>query len=283
MIRARHYSAGSNVPPTRVVIHATCPDIGYPRASAAGQARATARYFQSSAAGGSAHYVCDIAETIQCLPDDVIAWHAPPNPRSLGIEICADGGSAGSYRRHPEHRYSREQWLSPQVWPAVVRAAALTRELCRRHGIPIVRLSAADVRAGRRGICGHVDVSNAFHQSDHDDPGPDFPWDRFMALVREETPHPKPEKPAPINLDDDKESDMRGCYYKKDRRTVIYLVFDSRSGFWHEFSNGAGRGPLSGGYVNPIAKNWDTGSWPQVTEAHARVLKAHLDLVRKGK
>jgi hypothetical protein len=182
-IQAAHHSSGSNLPPTRVVIHATCPEMGFPRASAAGRAVSTARYFQSSSSGGSAHYVVDIGETVQCLGENVIAWHAPPNGRSLGIEICADGGSATSFK-NPKVRYTRAQWLSPQVWPAVLRAADLTRQMCSKYGIPVTKLSAADLRAGKRGICGHVDVSNAFHQSDHDDPGPDFPWAEFMAAVK---------------------------------------------------------------------------------------------------
>ena len=41
----------------------------------------------------------------------------------------------------------------------------------------------ADLKAGKRGVCGHTDVTDAWHQSDHDDPGPWFPWDRFMAVV----------------------------------------------------------------------------------------------------
>jgi len=41
----------------------------------------------------------------------------------------------------------------------------------------------ADLKAGKRGVCGHVDVTDAWHQSDHDDPGPWFPWDKFMAVV----------------------------------------------------------------------------------------------------
>lgn len=185
-IKAAHHSSGSNLPPTRVVIHATCPELGFPKASAKGRAVSTARYFQSADSGGSAHYVVDIAETVQCLAENVIAWHAPPNGHSLGIEICADGGSASSFK-NPSVRYRRDQWLDPEVWPAVARAAALTRELCQKYHIPMVRLSAADLRAGKRGICGHVDVSNAWHQSDHDDPGPDFPWDRFMAAVTDGT------------------------------------------------------------------------------------------------
>lgn len=182
-IQAYHHSAGSNLTPTRVVIHSTCPEMGYPKASAAGKAVSTARYFQSSGSGGSAHYVVDVAETVQCLAENVIAWHAPPNGKSLGVEICSDGGSKTSFR-NPKVAYTRAQWLSPQVWPAVLRAARLTRQLCDKYDIPVTKLSASDLKAGREGICGHVDVSNAWHQSDHDDPGPDFPWPEFMAAVK---------------------------------------------------------------------------------------------------
>lgn len=189
-IQAYHHSAGSNLTPTRVVIHSTCPEMGYPKASAAGRAVSTARYFQSSGSGGSAHYVVDVAETVQCLKENVIAWHAPPSGKSLGVEICSDGGSKTSFR-NPRVAYTRAQWLSPQVWPAVLRAAALTRQLCQKYSIPMVKLSASDLKAGRKGICGHVDVSNAWHQSNHDDPGPDFPWAEFMAAVKGGSTNPE--------------------------------------------------------------------------------------------
>ncbi|AKO60295.1 endolysin [Propionibacterium phage Kubed] len=181
-IPAAHHSAGSNSPVNRVVIHATCPDVGFPSASRAGRAVSTANYFASPSSGGSAHYVCDVGETVQCLSEGTIGWHAPPNPHSLGIEICADGGSHASFKV-PGHAYTREQWLSPQVWPAVEKAAILCRRLCDKHNVPKRKLSAADLKAGKRGVCGHVDVTDAWHQSDHDDPGPWFPWDKFMAVV----------------------------------------------------------------------------------------------------
>lgn len=166
----------------RVVIHATCPDVGFPSASRKGRAVSTANYFASPSSGGSAHYVCDIGETVQCLSESTIGWHAPPNPHSLGIEICADGGSHASFRV-PGHAYTREQWLDPRVWPAVERAAVLCRQLCDKYGVPKRKLSVSDLKAGRRGVCGHTDVTDAWHQSDHDDPGPWFPWDKFMAVV----------------------------------------------------------------------------------------------------
>ncbi|RFT46507.1 N-acetylmuramoyl-L-alanine amidase [Cutibacterium avidum] len=181
-IQAKHHGGHNNPPVTRLVIHATCPDVGYPSASRAGRAVSTAHYFQETTRPASAHYICDISTTVQCLSEETVGYHAPPNSHSIGIEICADGGSHASFS-NPAHAYTREQWLSPQVWPAVERAAMLARGICQRHNIPIRRLSIADVKAGKRGICGHNEVSEAFHQSDHDDPGPYFPWDGFIALV----------------------------------------------------------------------------------------------------
>ncbi|MFF4417110.1 N-acetylmuramoyl-L-alanine amidase [Streptosporangium sp. NPDC001559] len=176
-----HESGGGNLPPRRIVIHATCPGVGYPAASKKGAASGTAKYFQMVSSGGSAHYVYDSSRDEQhCVPDRVIAWHAPPNSRSIGIEICG------------EATYTRQQWLSPEVWPAVEEAAARTRELCLRFDLPMRKLSVAQVRAGAEGVCGHVDVSAAFRQTDHSDPGPNFPWSEFMGLVNAEKPAPIP-------------------------------------------------------------------------------------------
>ena len=44
-------------------------------------------------------------------------------------------------------------------------------------------LVADDLVAGRRGITGHVEVSRAY-RSDHWDPGPGFPIERFLDDVR---------------------------------------------------------------------------------------------------
>jgi N-acetylmuramoyl-L-alanine amidase len=172
-VRARFssFTRGDNADPTRVVIHSTAPGTGFPRASAAGTALGTARYFASAAAGGSAHYIVDLAGEQHCVPDDTIAFHAPPNGRSLGIEICS------------EAFYTRDQWLSPQVWPAVARAASRTAELCTRFRIPQVRIGPAQLRAGARGICGHIDITNAFGQTSHTDPGPSFPWNEFLTAL----------------------------------------------------------------------------------------------------
>lgn len=188
--QAFHVSAGSNLPVKRIVIHATCPPgLPWPNASASGQAAATAGYFTQPSSGGSAHYICDVAGEEHCVADQAVAWHAPPNPGSIGIEICG------------QSTYSRDQWLSPQVWPAVHLAATRTRELADRHGVPLERVDAGQLEGGRRGICGHADVTAAWHQSDHTDPGPNFPWPEFMAVVaggvQPIPPIPPPAPPVP--------------------------------------------------------------------------------------
>ena len=64
------------------------------------------------------------------------------------------------------------------------RAAGLTADVCTRHHIPVRWLRAVGLRRHLPGITGHVEVSKAFGRSDHWDPGPDFPVERFLRLVR---------------------------------------------------------------------------------------------------
>lgn len=190
-VQALYYARVQNRPITRVVIHATSPP-GAPgtSSSASGMAHGTALYFRSRNAGGSAHYITDVNAEEHCVADEYIAYHAPPNTGSIGIEICG------------EETYTRAEWLSPEVWPAVVRAQARAREVCHRFGVPWVRLTVADLLAGHHGVCGHVDVSNAWHQSDHSDPGNGFPWDRFLAdLGAQASPYPTGDDvPAPTDV-----------------------------------------------------------------------------------
>lgn len=162
---ALHRSPGHNKPIHRIVIHSTVSP------SKPGQAHVVARYFQTVAAGGSAHYVVDPLEVVQSVLDDEIAWHAPPNANSLGVEMCD----------MPSRLPGR--WVLPGPRAVLRRTARLTAELCLAYGVPMDKLTVADLKAGRHGICGHADVSQAFHQSTHWDPGY-FPWRRFLKLVR---------------------------------------------------------------------------------------------------
>lgn len=144
-------------------------------------AEACARWFQSPASEVSAHYCVDADSVVQCVREQDVAWHARGgNARSIGIELA---GYA---------RQGAEDWSDPYSTALLARAAALTADICARYAIPVRWRRAAALRAGRRGITGHADVSEAFRRSDHWDPGPGFPVARFLRLVRQALPVSEP-------------------------------------------------------------------------------------------
>lgn len=165
---AAHDSGPGNKPISRIVIHSTVSPCRE------GQARATAAYFGSEAAAGSAHYVVDPGEVVQVVYDDVVAWHAPPNPHSLGIELCDMPGMG---------RGALLRWTDKAHRQMLRRAVGLTADLCLAYSVPVAFLDEADLLAGHRGITTHDNVSDAFHQSTHWDPG-DWPQRAFMRRVR---------------------------------------------------------------------------------------------------
>lgn len=175
-------SDGDNKPIRRIVIHSTvspCEEGG---------ARNIARYFRSSQAGGSAHYVIDPGEVVQVAYDSVIAWHAPPNAHSLGNEMCdVPGPVPGDKPGTAAYKAARRawRWTRPEQRAMLARTAVLTAEQCLAYDVPPVFLTAAALRAGRNGITTHANVSAAFGQSSHWDPG-FWPRRLFIAQVRRE-------------------------------------------------------------------------------------------------
>jgi hypothetical protein len=57
--------------------------------------------------------------------------------------------------------------------------------VCAAYDVPVVFLTPADLLAGKHGITTHANVSLAFGESTHWDPG-FWPQYRFMRLVRKE-------------------------------------------------------------------------------------------------
>ena len=176
------HSGNGNKPIRRIVIHSTVSPCE------PGGARSIAAYFRSSSAGGSAQYVVDPDEEVQAAYDSVVCWHAPPNPHTLGIEMCDIPGPVpddkpGSARWKSLRRAWR--WARPEQRRMLRRTARLTAELALAYDIPIRFLSASAMRANQdvEGITTHANTSQAFGQSTHWDPGW-WPRVRFMRLVR---------------------------------------------------------------------------------------------------
>jgi hypothetical protein len=164
--QAKHYRAGGNLPPTRVVIH----DMEYPLGKKG--AEWCADYFHSGERIASAHYCVDADSVAQSVREADVAFHAPPNNHSIGIEQAGFSSM------------KRPDWLGPECLPELKLSANLCADICKRHGIPVVFLSPDDLKAGKRGITTHNNVSLAFHQSTHTDPGPNFPIDWYLDRVR---------------------------------------------------------------------------------------------------
>jgi hypothetical protein len=105
------------------------------------------------------------------VPYDRAAWTLRNgNPISENIEQC---GWA---------RWTRAEWLArPKLLDATARWLA---ERSKARGIPLVKLSPAEVRARKPGVLGHGDYSTGTGDGTHWDPGPGYPWDVVMDKAR---------------------------------------------------------------------------------------------------
>lgn len=121
----------------------------------------------------SAHYCVDGVDIIQCVSESVVAW-AAPGANKNGIHIEHAGYAA----------QTPVEWGDPYSRAVLLLSSKLAADICKRHAIPIVRLSVEELKAGHRGLCGHVDITNAFNGGKgHTDPGPSFPWDDYLEMV----------------------------------------------------------------------------------------------------
>lgn len=180
-VPAKNFTPASRTRVTLIVMHtAECNE-------AKGAARNVAEWFRSQPrrgekfqgrtwGGSSAHYSVDDREIVQSVREEDIAWHASEaNGRSIGVELA---GRAAQSAADWDDAYSRA---------TLERAAGLVAALCKRWQIEPVHLTPDEVKLGRVGLCGHVDVTRAWPKAGgHTDPGPHFPWSRFVALVSEQ-------------------------------------------------------------------------------------------------
>lgn len=178
-IPANHSGEG-NHPVTRVVIHSAVMPCE------AGRARQLARMNQDPKHTGSWHYAVDPFETIQCSFDRFICWHAPPNFRSIGIEMAdwpAPWPQGVRTKRWWTKLWRSWRWSRRNHKLMLKRTAKLTAHLCLAYDLPLEFLSPKQLRRGHKGITTHANVSKAFQQSTHWDPG-SWPRRKFMRLVR---------------------------------------------------------------------------------------------------
>jgi N-acetylmuramoyl-L-alanine amidase len=168
----RCYSGRSGHSITLIGIHTMeAPEAG-------STAENVANYFKTVDA--SAHWCVDNNSRVRCVNDRDGAWTMPPtNLYSLNVEM------AGYASQTPA------QWHDAYSVAVLDNVAVCVSEWCRLYAIPVRRLTAGQLDAGQKGIAGHWDVNNAFHQSDHSDPGSNFPWTEFLNLVSKKLGQPQ--------------------------------------------------------------------------------------------
>jgi N-acetyl-anhydromuramyl-L-alanine amidase AmpD len=191
-IQAKNFTRAHRGAVDWIVIHAT---QGRERA---GAAENTAKRFAGigqDAPKASAHYAIDPSEAIQCVHETDVAWHCPgANRRGIGIEHC------GVSEQTPA------QWADETSEAELRQSAVLAAAICRRWGIPGIKLEPADIVRGMRGIAGHRDFSDAFATpGGHRDPGPDFPWLHYLELVKQaiDATTPPPVRAVVVEVEDD--------------------------------------------------------------------------------
>lgn len=133
-----------------------------------------AGWFTNPAALASAHYCVDNDSIVQGVNEGDYAWASGPIGNVGGVQIEMAGRAS----------QTRAQWLDDYSRAMLERTAALVADICTRQGIPVRVLTDEQVARGEAGITTHATLARVFRETNHTDPGPNFPWDYFMERVR---------------------------------------------------------------------------------------------------
>jgi len=170
-IQAKHFTVGRNgIKPRLIVIHTMETPENF------GRAHQVAVWFSgANAPQASAHYMVDNEDIYQTVLEANTAWAVDDwdlNQSSISVE------HAGNAAQTPA------QWTDAYSKAELALSARLTADIAHRNGIPAVKLSPADILAGKAGFCGHNDITIAKEiAGGHTDPGPNFPWTSYLAQV----------------------------------------------------------------------------------------------------
>lgn len=141
-------------------------------AELASAAEAIARYGQHPDVVSSWHVAVDSDSIIQCVKDSFVAYAAPgANHDGIQIELCCYAGQSAA------------QWRDPYSLAMLALGADAVAQYCLKYDLPAVHLTDAQLLAGNRGVVGHDQATRVYKKSTHMDPGPNFPWRRFMSMV----------------------------------------------------------------------------------------------------
>lgn len=162
--------------PSVIVIHTTDGHEG------PDDAENGAAYDKRRTDGTSTHYFVDSNSIVQEVEhkDESHAARTKGNDIGIQIEICGLAGQTSA------------QWEDAVSAATLENVAKLLVAIRRTGSYPLTRLSTSQLRSAwssgsPRGICGHIDITNAFPEDNgtHTDPGKNFPWSKLFNRVKQ--------------------------------------------------------------------------------------------------
>lgn len=245
-----------------IIIHVTVNAPGTPAENVAN--------YQISSQSGSYHELTDT--TIKHLienTDDWLTWSSGNYGNDIGLHRSFVMWGTET----------RAQWLQ---YEAMLREAAKRdAEWCKRYNIPPVKLTAADLRAGKRGFAGHLETGQAWGGTDHVDPGTGFPWDVYLSYVRDY-----------INGTEKEEGDVLTTKYFTDFiKGFIGPIISDVKDIRQQITGGRDAGQYPGWSVSQLVKNYqakpgDNGTLPEmlaVALTELQALRADVNDLKEGR
>ena len=165
--------------------------------------------YQVRTRSGSYHRLVDSTGKITMAnTDDWQVWATGNKGNDIALHVSCVARAA----------MTREQWLAqPKMLEGVARVIA---HWSRKYGIPLVKLSRAELGAGKHGVAGHLEAQ-VWGNTTHWDPGYHFPYDVVLKRAKEINKPAAPEKePKPVTKPEQQVPDTTAP--QVDRDQLIY-------------------------------------------------------------
>ena len=143
--------------------------------------------YQVRTQSGSYHRLVDSSGQITMAnTDDWQTWSTGNKGNDIALHVSCVA----------QAKMTREQWLAqPKMLEGVARVIA---HWSKKYNIPLVKLSRAELGAGKHGVAGHLEAQ-VWGNTTHWDPGYHFPYDVVLRRAAEINAPKKKEEPKPVD------------------------------------------------------------------------------------
>lgn len=173
-----------------------------------------ANYATRRTDGVSSHFYCDDDSVTQSIDTNDRVGHAGSkngNENAIAVEIT--GANAKS----------RQWWIDNVAWDKLAKALAyVIKNDPNFRGFQIRRATVSEMTTNPkvRAFYSHDDMRRAWGGTTHTDPGPNFPWDHFLAKVKQAM-NPIIQPPTAIG-----EADVKNLILAREDKTAEVFVGD---------------------------------------------------------